>query len=338
MKVKQRTPIGDRVRAVRATDLRQLVGADARPYSGGYVSISCPFHEDSVPSCLVYADHFVCLSSECGVNGSIFDWMAGKWGYNDVPRGAAFLTFLTRVEQELVIAPRTVITASQNIQEIDLDEQVKTYHYLLRKSPARYNYFFGRGFVKSYIDWQMFGWDGMRYSIPIWEGRPRDSQAVSIRFRASELYDGARYSGVTGYNENRLYNSFVLKENVPVVFVVYGLFDAALGLQEGLPMVSPSNGDLSVRSEWFKEFNGDVIFIPDYGAEDEAMSDAGQIGSRGWILRLPPMKKGKDLTDWFRKVSARAGAAWLIQNNPSPSQVKLVKRVWRKSNGTVSRN
>jgi DNA polymerase len=41
--------------------------------ASGSAKVICPFHEDSSPSCMLYADHFYCFG--CGARGSRLDWL-----------------------------------------------------------------------------------------------------------------------------------------------------------------------------------------------------------------------------------------------------------------------
>ncbi len=46
--------------------------------ASGSAKVLCPFHDDSEPSCLLYADHFHCFG--CGAHGSRMDWLTEAEG------------------------------------------------------------------------------------------------------------------------------------------------------------------------------------------------------------------------------------------------------------------
>jgi DNA polymerase family A/CHC2 zinc finger len=56
--------------------LEDLIG---EPTSNGF--ISCPFHDDLVPSLKIYADHYHCHS--CGAHGYAFDWLTRVQGMSE---------------------------------------------------------------------------------------------------------------------------------------------------------------------------------------------------------------------------------------------------------------
>lgn len=157
--------------------------------------------------------------------------------------------------------------------------------------PKKLAYFLSRGFTFDTIKRQMWGWDGKNYVITVWADKPRQSDVVCLRLRSGDENSERRYSGITGYNEQMLYNreamTYAIANQIQVLFIFYGELDAQLAWQDGLPAVSPTNGAKAVLPEWFSEYKGNLIFVPDLLEDRAAYEDAGEFGARGWVARIP---------------------------------------------------
>jgi DNA polymerase len=63
--------------AENVAPLTELVSLPMTPAN----KVSCPFHDDPEPSCMIYPDHFHCFG--CGANGSRLDWLVHAEGMTE---------------------------------------------------------------------------------------------------------------------------------------------------------------------------------------------------------------------------------------------------------------
>jgi len=308
----------DKVERAKQIDLRAVIPlVDERTY-GQYKAGLCPFHEANgrghTPSFLVYPDHYVCLGARCEAHGDIFNWFAYKMfgDPNTSLRGSRFVTVLTAIIGESK-KPQYKLAIKEPVKEVpktpaaELLRLTLLFHEQLMKNPKRINYFLQRGFTLETVIYQMWGWDGRRYVLPVWTGKPKETNVITLRFRSSDSKD-IRYSGIKGSNDHVLYNAEALekaiKEDLPL-FIFYGEFDAQLAWQDGYAAVSPTNGALSFNAEWVSSHKGHKIFVPDKGEEKAALRDAEVFSGYGWVAHLPP-GKFKDYTEMRQRHGNKA--------------------------------
>jgi hypothetical protein len=289
----------DRLSKAKSIDLRNVIEINSPERSPNYTLGWCPFHEGTgeghkTKSFLVYANHYTCLSPDCDEHGDIVNWYAYKlYGSPHVNlKNGVFHTILDSILGASINAP---VVEDEPVKVVrrkhDLDSLAKSCHDVLLESPTRLAYYLSRGFTLHTIKRQMWGWDGQRYVVTVWEGIPRESELLALRFRARPGDEGhIRYSGVRDHNEKLLYNReallYAVKHSTPIV-VMYGEFDAQLSWQYRVPTVSPTNGALSFQYKWLEGFDGDVVFVPDRHEEKAAYADANRIGAKGWVVQLP---------------------------------------------------
>jgi len=298
--------MNDRIQQAKQVDLREVAGLKASYRRAEYWLCYCPFHNDEAGgrhSLLLYRDHFVCLSTNCGMHGDIFVWYNWKsFGSKESPRGQTFLSILDMI----LGAPRIELPAGapDEVDEVDLDHLAEEYHRaLFEADPKRLRYYLKRRLLTiETVKQQMMGWDGQGYTIPVWEGKSRDSSVIGIRIRSAVKDAKMRYSGVRGYNDQVLYNReallFAIEEAAPAILIFYGELDAQLAWQNGLYAVSPTNGALAVLPEWFSSYPGYKIVVPDKKEEHAAFDDAAEFGSHGAVIQFPKDNPGKDYTEY----------------------------------------
>jgi DNA primase len=92
------------------------------------------------------------------------------------------------------------------------------------------------------------GYDGEKFSIPIWDANHR---LVNIRFRRDDELGvvGPKYSGMRGRNELRMYPEHHFSSIVGIEWCVVceGELDAMLLWDRGIAAISPTNGASSVK-------------------------------------------------------------------------------------------
>jgi hypothetical protein len=160
-----------------------------------------------------------------------------------------------------------------------------------------------RGLTKKSIKRFNLGWDGQRFTIPIYD---EHGDVVNIRRykpNAREHKDKMLSYG-KGTGEGRIDGLDTLAESDWVV-LAEGEMDRRIGLQNGIPCVTHTAGAGTFKAEWSPKFKDKVVYI----AYDEDQSgDAGAqkvrkalegFAKQVYRLNLGTGIKGGDLTDYF---------------------------------------
>lgn len=161
-----------------------------------------------------------------------------------------------------------------------------------------------RGLTVETIERFQIGWDGWRYTIPIYD---KAGVLVNVRRYDPEAKTGkdkVKSWGDGGWGTGRLYGYDTLAEHNEVV-ISEGEMDRIIGQQFGLPTVTHTSGANTWLPEWTPEFEGKVVFIcydrdtaGEAGANKAAIAIA-KVAEAVYIIRLPGDAKGFDLTDYF---------------------------------------
>lgn len=254
-----------------------LVGQYVQLQQAGHVWKGlCPFHKDKrTKSFTVYSDHAYCFG--CG----------RVWG--PISFLMEFLHVDRQTAKEYLGEPHLMLRKfkkpSQKIRVISPDI-INTWHSMLRK---RREYFRKRLFTDETIDRERWGWDGHRYVVTVWDGPP-GGKCVSVRRRASTPEMQPKYIGLSEHNPQVLYNLWNAKHSqAERIFVFFGEFDCALASQDGLPSVSPTNG----QHTWLKSWNlvlrdYQIVVVPDRGEEMRGFQVATMFPGRSSVFHWPP--------------------------------------------------
>ncbi len=290
-------------------DIIQVIGSSvALKKRGRLYSGVCPLHKDTDPSLKVYPDtqSWHCFGA-CGTGGDVIDWI-------QMSRGVDFreaLKLLGNLPQsEVLFEPIFKKPPTKMKPEI-----AEYWHILLGKKRT---YFHNRGFANATIDRELFGWNGRRYVIPLWEGVPQESDLLAVKLRrddeleirrlqmaglAEEALRGAlklipKYV-LKGSHEPILYNSHVV-EDKREIWVFFGEFDAALATQLGLPSCSPVHGASSWARNWGRDhlrYAKRINIFPDKGEEYQGHQVRAMLGGHAEVKKFPD-GPWKDLTDF----------------------------------------
>lgn len=279
-RIKSQIPIAD------------VIGSEiALQRAGSVLRGLCPFHDDHDPSLVVYEKSFHCFG--CRISGDHFTFVQKQ-------RSITFPQAVDWLENRIgKFEPTKIIPTSKPQSSTVTPEIVEYYHSML--ADEHRDYFYSRLFTDATIDRELWGWDGKRYAIPVWAGRPQESDVLGIRLRKASG-DGPKYIGVKGSNDAALYNSWAIA-NEPGAFIAFGEFDAALMTQDGLPAVSPTNGAATWLEEWNGYFDGKdaIVIVPDTGEERFAYALMEQLGLDRCRVCSIPAFCGKDFTE-FRQL------------------------------------
>ena len=292
--------------AAREKSIVDVIGRDVRLRKSGHVYKGlCPFHDDYEPSLVVYQDSFWCFG--CGVGGTVIDYVMLREKCNPLEAakrlvGGSFLPYVRRPVRQKTVAP----TVPQWVV-----------HYWHGKLLAgRRTYFLNRGFSDETIDKLMFGWDGTRYVLPIYEDldgpvhqvarrRCDELELAKLREEMPEADEAtlrkvlpAKYLHLRGHGGHSLYGKWTLQG--PELFVVFGILTAAMGIQDGLAMCSPSSGVGSWQDEWSQYFQeADVVWVVGDGnvtERDQTWAVASSIGGHARVIETPG--GADDYNDW----------------------------------------
>lgn len=257
--------------------------------AGGLLRGLCPFHQESVPSFTVYDNSWYCFGA-CRQGGDSISFVQKKLRLS-FPQALEWLK--ERVGTFEAIAPTVPI---QRALVPVIPEIVEYFRSMLK--PEHREYYHSRLFTDATIDRELWGFDGRRYAIPVWSGKPQESECLGIRLRKKDG-DGPKYLGIRGSNNPVLYNVWSLVGETGA-FIFFGEFDAALACQDGFPACSPTNGCAVWDNSWDDHF-GDkdaIVIVPDRGEERFANALAEHLGLNRTRVCSIPAFMGKDYSEW----------------------------------------
>ena len=273
-----------------------------------YVGL-CPFHIDTNPSLVVYPSKqsFHCFG--CGESGDVISWIEKSVGV-DFKAAIKLLGNLPESELQPLFKPqfKRFRTISQKAAE-----------YWHSKLGKRRTYYHNRGFADVTVDRELWGWDGRRFVVTIWEGKPQASKLLAVKLRRDDVGEKQRLAdnGLTGDqldNALRLIPRYLLRgsyqpilynkwavENKEDVWIFFGEFDAALAYQLGLNACSPVHGANSWQQSWSDttlRFARKVFVVPDRCERSQGFDAKAKIGGHTRIIELPE-GPWKDFTDYI---------------------------------------
>lgn len=162
-----------------------------------------------------------------------------------------------------------------------------------------------RGLTDETLKKFCIGWDGQRFTVPIYDER---GELVNVR-RYKPNAREHRYKMIswgTGHGEARLFGFDLLADpEVKEVVLTEGEFDKIIGRQYNIPTVTHTGGAQTFKPEWAKHFKGKHVYV----AYDEDMQ--GDKGFNKVRAILQPVAesvnkvelgtdiKGGDVTDFF---------------------------------------
>jgi hypothetical protein len=160
-----------------------------------------------------------------------------------------------------------------------------------------------RGLTDESLAKFLIGWDGRRYTVPIYG---EDGELVNVRRYKPNARDHAfkMISYAKGSGSARIDGYDILAKHDTVI-MTEGELDRRLGLQEGLPCVGHTGGAKTFKMEWAKHFTGKTVYV---AYDDDDQGDAGadkvakilkETAAAVYRLRLETGIKGGDLTDFL---------------------------------------
>lgn len=249
----------------------------------GYISALCIFHQDTIPSLLIYPDHYYCLA--CGAKGRTTHLLAELEGHIILPSIKSLNPHLWNYLSEDFDIEDVVIEAQHRLQQ-NPDNLFYLTHD--RKLSSKILKELGVGYL-----------DGF-FIFPI-VGEHREVQGIVARAGSvtQELFN-VRYL-VPPHQPALLYFSnreLVNRSNT--IYVTFGILDAITLSMLDLPAISGTLGH-NIPVELFKDIRKQLVFLPDGDrADDKTVSKiVSQLGWRGKILKLDYPNDCKDVNEVF---------------------------------------
>ena len=293
---------------VSIVQLAERTGTPLTKSGNLYVGL-CPFHPDrDTPSLRVYPNNnsWCCFGSGCGNKvgkhngGGPIDWIKQKYRLDY--RGA--YQWLKQNFNNLAPAE---IKEQRPIEQKPIVPTMIAYWHSLLDLVSRRTYFNERGFTDDFIDQEMFGWDGERYVIPVWEGQPGRSDCLGVRRRRADG-DGVKYKGLKNHNAPTVWGRWHCRGR-SLILAFAGEFDAARAVQDGLSAFSVVNG-VNVLNRFPKGWP--ALWFPDacfcLVCFDKKEEIEGAYLAEAWsknkgllagrVFHWPPEFEGKDYCDY----------------------------------------
>jgi 5S rRNA maturation endonuclease (ribonuclease M5) len=166
-----------------------------------------------------------------------------------------------------------------------------------------------RGFsVETVEKWQI-GWDGYRYTIPVYDA---DRSLVNVRrYKMDCGPTDQKMLNIKGHGDGRLFALSILASHDDIV-LVEGETDCILLNQYGIPAATHTSGASVFKIEWIQQFKSKAVYIcydNDEGGRKGAIMVASKLASVAaavYTIAIPVKKKGGDVTDylWVEKHTA----------------------------------
>ena len=280
-------------------DITQIIGRTVQLKKQGnrFVGL-CPLHKEDRPSLTVYPakQAFHCFG--CGAHGDVIEWLMLSIGID-------FKTALSLLGNLPECGSQPLFKAQPKRFKSISQEAAQYWHDKLGKKRI---YFHNRGFADNTIDRELWGWDGRRFVVTIWEGKPQASRLLAVKLRRDDEGEVRRLQE-NGLEEETLQNAlklipkYILRgsynpllycywrvKDEETIFVFFGELDCALAIQFGLPACSPVHGANSWQKDWgskYLRYAKEMIIIPDRGEREQGFIARSLIGGHAKVFKWP---------------------------------------------------
>ncbi len=243
-------------------DLREII-PDLKK-EGTLFFRKCLFHEETMPSMVVYADHYYCHG--CRASGDVFD-------YYEKVKGIGLEEAQSLLAEQLGIANVQPVTNNLSEGKRKLRSFVDRAEENLHKGGKGLDYLFGRKFSLETIKKYRFGYIDNAIVIPIWNSR---SEIATVSFRYLDGEKRYKVSNTPLFSrKNDIYIHPSSRHGSGPLYVCEGQFDAAALSQAGVrsaATLGKSVGDEQIKQ--LVKIAGDypLVIVPDPGFHDYVMS------------------------------------------------------------------
>lgn len=284
----------------------------------GEVAALCPFHDEKRPSLFINAARKVFYCQGCGQKGNLIDL------YMQV-QALPFRDALLRLADELGIdaknpAPTRILPEEPPHARPSppiSPRKVDFWHNELRQKAEKQTYLIKeRGLKRKTLAQYKIGWDGQRYTIPVYDDKgdivnvrrydPRKKTSGKMLNYVETVEGRTRRYG----SPARLYGLDELSRQngrTRQVFICEGEWDRLLLCQNGHIAVTGTHGAKTWRKEWTPLFRGENVVLL-FDTDRQGRAAAKQVADvlipvaaavRDIVLPLSDPEQHKDVTDWY---------------------------------------
>ncbi len=233
-------------------DIRLAIG---RPVGNMPIMIRCPFHDDRTASLAVYRGNIHCFGCEKHLyrRYSSLAFLVGLWDGTGDENSELVGRMVGLVKDRLGEFMGDGPPISSAVPPINPYLAESFHQYMLKYAEDRMvdELQFGRGLTYETIKEARLGYDGSRFTIPVYGV---DGSLYTIRYRADDtVCEGhaptyKKYAGTRGRNTSQLYSvrSIQRLHGVEELWVTEGEFDQLAASQAGLTAITATNGARSI--------------------------------------------------------------------------------------------
>lgn len=267
---------------------------------------TCPFHNDTQPSFSVTMSNGLWFChGQCQEGGSPFEFLVKK-------HNMSFAEAAKQLAQDVGLR-------LEDYEEFRIDEVIiekppipkelpDNFHDLLLKNETKQAEFCEkRGLSEEIIKEHKIGWDGERFTIPIYDenGIPVNIRRYKINAKKTEPKMLSWRIGKHKYGKLAIYGHETIKNHHELIFCE-GELDRLILLQHGFNAFTITGGAGHWRDEWTSLLNDKIVhlcFDLDNTGERGMKKIAGKFIAAGintYIVRLPDeLGEHGDVTDFF---------------------------------------
>lgn len=161
-----------------------------------------------------------------------------------------------------------------------------------------------RGISESTVIEYEIGWDGQRYTFPIYDAEGELLNVRRYKMNASSHAD--KMLNIPGHGTAQIYGIETLEKEHRIV-LSEGETDRLLAVQIGIPTVTHTAGAQTFRAQWGPLFSGKIVFIcfdnDDAGKKGrvKAKSILDNYAEAVYFIDIPLAHRGADITDYIHK-------------------------------------
>lgn len=240
-------------------------------------------------------------AGKCGLGGTVYDLvtqMKQQFGFDvrsEYGKG---------MHKDESVQPPSAYRAGTAKRELKQDEVEAWHRKLIGNTVVLTDLKNERGFVDDTIRRFKIGWDGSRYTIPIYDA---EGNLVNVRrYKLHAAKDSDKMLNIPGHGEGRIYGLDTLAENETVI-LTEGETDRIIGCQEGLPCVTHTAGAATFKLAWGPLFQGKTVYIC-YDNDEAGRTGASKaakvmdgFAEAVYRIDIPLPQRGADLTDFLWK-------------------------------------
>jgi MCM P-loop domain/Toprim-like len=324
--------------------------AATQPDASGEWRAYCPLHEDpgtsNSESASLNFGKGVWHCKSCGEGGSLEN-LAKRIEADDFNPGnsKSSTSFFNENEkwnedEDETAAGEPPLGSYSAHTELPSEADIKLWNKRLLGLPKLLQFLMAeRGLEKSTIEEFMLGYDGHRYTIPIYDSA---GTLVNVRrYDPNAKRAGNKMISITGHGQARLFMPWALAEMQSVI-LCEGEMDCIIARQHGLPALTHTAGSQTWDQAWsplFRDKHVAIVYDNDNAGLKGAKKVANSLLPHAKSVRVVQLKMldpGGDITDWFVKGGYTATGLRELINGTEPYVIRKEKAAAPTSGTPVS--